>query len=326
MKVGWSKKSKQKDSSEEPETPPLVSPWTNGSALMTKAGIAGMWTCLVSGPLALMLLVFGIFGATEPAIIGTKSITAAEVSQGQSAGEFARGFITAWLRGTRGNEQEVAVYLGGTVPLGLKLPDAAPAISEVNLVSIDPHGPGQWTAVVGVTVGEKTGPLRRFYSVPIKGEEHSYVSASLPTPVAAPTVASAVASQYGAQVSATSTVWQSVAGFLSAVLAGQADVSRFTSPDVQIMAITPAPYSTVEIATVTANREIATSDTAPASGAKLKVMATVNGVTAGGSTTVQYALDLAGRDGRWEIAAIDPYPLAKPGSASDSSNPEGDTQ
>ena len=306
---------------------PLMSSWTYGSALTTKALTAGMWTCLVAGPLALLLLIVGLGGSGSAPSARATGLDSADVASSQAAGEFARGFTAAWLRGVRGQESQVAAYLGGSVPMGLSLPQAARAASEIAVATVTDHGPGQWAATIGVTVTAATGSVRRYFSVPIHGDGVSFVAGSLPTPIAAPAVGAAPTSQYGSVVPSTSTVWQSVSGFLAAMLAGQSEVARFTSPNAVITPITPAPYSDITIASIVANRDLTKTDSAPSSGAQVKVLATVNGTGADATSTVQYPLDLVGRDGRWEVAGLDLYPLDTSGSAATSSDTtEGETQ
>ncbi len=75
----------------------------------------------------------------------------------------------------------------------------------------------------------------------------------------------------------------------------------------------PAPYVAVEIEDVLVDRDISSvNQTDPATGTRVHLLVTA---TATGpdkrQITVQYALTLTARAGRWEITAIDPAPLAQ---------------
>jgi hypothetical protein len=91
-----------------------------------------------------------------------------------------------------------------------------------------------------------------------------------------------------------------VEGFLSALLTGSADVSRYLAPDVEITAVTPAPFSEVSL-----QRWAVT----PVDEGEARVRVAARATSAAGvPRTVSYELGLAQRAGRWEVTSLSGAP------------------
>lgn len=286
-----------------------ASSWTTGAALKTMLLTGALWLAVAAGPLALAGL-WVSSGTTTPA----RAAAAAPVSsttEAQQAAEFAQAFTVAWLRATRGAEESVVGYLSASQNVSIQLPQVAPIVVEPVVVSVDGAGADTYQVVVSASVAQPPAvPVRRFYSVPVvRTAAGSFAAVSLPSPVAVTAAGAAVKFGYPGLIPSSSSAYATVTGFVSALLTGDTDVSRFSSPGSEFAAVVPPPYSAVTITRLESDRDISAADETPKTGARLRVFVTAAAVSAGGSTTVQYPLSLTGRDGRWEVAAVDPSPL-----------------
>jgi hypothetical protein len=91
-----------------------------------------------------------------------------------------------------------------------------------------------------------------------------------------------------------------VQGFLSALVAGSGDVSRYLAPDVEIAPVTPAPFSEVAL-----QRWAVT----PVDEGEARVRLVARATSAAGvPRTVSYELGLAQRAGRWEVTSLSGAP------------------
>lgn len=91
-----------------------------------------------------------------------------------------------------------------------------------------------------------------------------------------------------------------VQGFLSALLANSGDVSRYLAPDVEILPITPAPFTEVALQRW---------DVTPVDDGEARVRVLARARSAGGvPRTLSYELGLAERAGRWEVTSLSGAP------------------
>ncbi|HVQ95586.1 MAG TPA: conjugal transfer protein [Mycobacteriales bacterium] len=201
--------------------------------------------------------------------------------------------------------------------------------------------PGYWAVTVAVevmTVGPRgyTPVGLRCYRVSVQASSDqpaagrsgadtgvdapSYVATGLPALVAAPTRArSWPLARATAPLPAESPPAQTAARFLSAYLAGQGELSRYTAPGTVLGAVTPAPFADISVEQVTPAGQVDTARAAaleaiPADGDRLEVLAEVSAADAGGAVQqLTYGLRLTGRGGRWEVSAVDQaLPLESP--------------
>ncbi|MGB8385561.1 MAG: conjugal transfer protein, partial [Dermatophilaceae bacterium] len=197
-----------------------------------------------------------------------------------------------------------------------ELPAVAFGASNPAVASITPAD-GVWAVTVAVTVSDqRAATARRFYQVPVTVTGGTVAALSLPTPVAGPTVAAGPGVDYPVQLASTGPVAVTVAQFLAAYSAGSGEVTRYVSPGVAISAITPAPYSSVQVTDLRCDSTVDSGEAAP-EGQRLRLLATARAsVTDTQATTVVYALTVTGRAGRWEVEAIDLTPARKPATGS----------
>ncbi|MCO7219527.1 conjugal transfer protein [Klenkia sp. PcliD-1-E] len=289
----------------------LQGQWTGGSALATKAATAGLWACLVCGPIGAAVGVLAVAG--QPAAATPVAAAATDSSAEQAAvSEFAQRFVTTWLTTARGNETALDTFINTT---GLRLAQVPSTVTDPATSSITRTATGDWAVTVAATVtgpsagGEAPTSGRQFFLVAVHYDGGSLIAPTLPAPVAAPTRAQPPSLDYPYTATPSDPVAVATGEFLSALLAGVGDVTRYVTPGVDIAAIQPAPYVAVDQRTVRVDQELGEDTQTPTTGDTLRVLTTADVTSPAGQViAVQYALTLTAREGRWEVTAIDPSP------------------
>ncbi len=280
--------------------------WTGASAVTTKAVTGVLWCALLAGPAALAFH----FTTTAPAPQVVQADTTDPLTAERTAvSGFAEDFVVTWLTTPRGQEKALDRFVADAATI--TLPEKPWAVSDPATTAItSTDQAGVWAVTVAATVyeGKDQLPVRRYFQVPVRYRDTALSAASLPAPIAAPTQAEPDRLDYRYRATITDPVAAAANDFLSALLAGSGDVARYISPGSEISAITPPPYTTVVIEDVMVTEE-PLDGTSPADGTEshLLVSATVT-AQAKQDVSVQYALTLAARDGRWEVKAIDLAP------------------
>lgn len=299
----------------------LQGQWTGGSALATRAATAGLWACLVCGPIGAAAGVLAVVSQPAAAMPATAAATDSSAEQA-AVGEFAQRFVTTWLTTARGNETALDTFIDTT---GVRLAQVPSAVTDPATSSITRTGSGEWAVTVAATVtgpsagGEAPTSSRQFFLVAVHYDDGSLIAPTLPAPVAAPARAQQPSLAYPYTAPANSPVAVATGEFLSALLAGVGDVTRYVTPGVDIAAIQPAPYVAVDQRTVRVDQELSEATQTPATGDSLRVLSTADVTSPAGQViAVQYALTLTAREGRWEVTAVDPSP-AQATSSSDPS-------
>lgn len=289
-------------------------------ALGARAVTAAAIGALVCGPLA---LVVGFTSMQVKPVAAQAVVDHRLTPVQQSTGEYAAGFVAAWLSSTRDNPSPLAAYVASS---SVKLLSTQPwAYRDLTVASVDvTDGSDLVSVVVAANVEEldmesEDGATiwpRRYFAVTVNASEAGLSVIGLPAPVAAPSKADTpVKLAYTESVMASSTAKATVVAFLNAYLAGSGEISRYVTPGSEITALTPAPFQVLEISDLLADTE--PSDN-PNTGAVVHVLATVDVSSAAGQQlTATYALTLTARDGRWETTSVDFTPLAssKPAAA-----------
>lgn len=306
--------------------PPQVVEWSNGPALVTKAWGAVIALALLAGPVALVWTAL----RPEPVPVAA-SAGAAGTAETAAAAERAVELVETWLRAD-GNDQQLIASLT-TAPVG-SLPQEGLTIRDSSVAQVEPAEDGVWSVTVGVDVAEpapgSTPPpggqakgeeaevalvwVRRYFQVPVlvdrtdtewSGPELAVTALALPAPVPGPAAAAEPPDlDYPETISPTSAAGQSVAGFLAAMVAGDGEITRYLRPGTSISAVTPAPYTAVAVTGIKGSHEVTES---PADGDGTHALTTVELTRLDGNkTTAQYVLTLVARDGRWEVAGLEP--------------------
>jgi hypothetical protein len=309
---------------------PQVVEWSNGPALMTKAWGALLALALLAGPAALVWTAL----RPEPAPVAVAA-GAASSAEEAAASERAVELVETWLRADSDDQQLLASLT--SAPAG-SLPQEGLTIRDASVAQVEAAEDDVWSVTVGVDVAEPapgstpapapsggTGradetaevPLvwvRRYFQVPVlvertdtrySGPELAVTALALPAPVPGPAAAAEPPDlDYPETISPTSAAGQSAAGFLSAMIAGDGEITRYLRPGTAISAITPAPYSAVAVTGIKGSHEI-TENPADDDGTHALITAELTRLD-GNKTTAQYVLTLVARDGRWEVAGVEP--------------------
>lgn len=290
--------------------------WTAGDAGLASGARLLMVGVLAAGPVALALQVTSVKAPAPRPVVA-----AADTSTARTAvGELAQAWVVQWLTATQDSASALQQRAGS---ISLSLPTKGWQVANPQVASASAAGPGEWAVVVGadVTAPGQAAAVHRYYQVSVgyseasadRGGDQAQLSVlSLPAPVAGPAQVAAPPTSYGQTLATDGPVGQTVYAFLGALVAGQGDVTRYTSPSAQIRPVTPPLAASVRIQTIAcpvSSTSVAQATTVP-DGTRLQVLVAVDLLTADGQArTSQYALTLSSRAGRWEVADIDPGPL-----------------
>lgn len=290
--------------------------WTGGPSLRTRAVHGVLVAALVTGPAALLLTVGQSALATAPTATPVATVAPPVGGEQAAVGELARQLVVRWLQTPRGEENLLNDLVATT---GLQLASTPMTATDPATAQLVETGPGQWSVTVGVTVTDATAvTVRRYFQVPVRynKDTEAVVAATLPAPVAAPAAAPIPSLGYRYTASLTDPVAVAAGEFLSSLLTGAGDVTRFVSPGTVIAAVTPPPYTGVQLRTVSTDVDL--RGTAASSGlGQVRVLITAAAsITTKQVVTVQYALTLTTREGRWEVSSLDTSPLPSEASTS----------
>ncbi|MFI2361445.1 hypothetical protein [Promicromonospora sp. NPDC019610] len=309
------------------DAPPAVVEWSNGPALATKAWGALLALALLAGPAALVWTALRPAPAPVTAAAGTAS-----TAESAAATERAVELVETWLRADSNDQQLIASLTNA--PVGT-LPQEGQTIRDSSVAQVEEAENDVWSVTVGVDVAEpapgSTPPpadaqpkgeqaevplvwVRRYFQVPVlvqrtdtrySGPDLAVTALALPSPVPGPAAAADPPDlDYSETISPTSPAGQSVAGFLAAMVAGDGEITRYLRPGTSVSAVTPAPYTAVAVTGIKGSHEV-TED--PADGEGTHALTTVELTRLDGNkTTAQYVLTLVARDGRWEVAGVEP--------------------
>ncbi|WP_051432549.1 conjugal transfer protein [Promicromonospora kroppenstedtii] len=307
------------------DPPPQVVEWSNGPALVTKAWGALLALALLAGPAALAWTLL----RPEPAPVAVAA-GSASTAESAAASERAVELVETWLRADSNDQQLIASLTNA--PVGT-LPQEGLTIRDSSVAQVEQAENDVWSVTVGVDVAEpapgSTPPpadakgeqaevalvwVRRYFQVPVlvqrtdtkySGPDLAVTALALPSPVPGPAAAAEAPDlDYSETISPTSAAGQSATGFLAAMIAGDGEITRYLAPGTSISAITPAPYSAVAVTGIKGSHEV-TEDPADGDGTHALFTAELTRLD-GNKTTAQYVLTLVARDGRWEVAGVEP--------------------
>jgi hypothetical protein len=274
-----------------------------------------LWLLVLVGPVIAGVVAMRISGLSHRIeVVGEQTLVELPADSAGAEG-FAELFVAAYL--SFDEDTELAAPLNAsparaedqewlaarTVSLGAE--EIAPGYFAVtvaaDLMAKDPDASEQpsW-----LPVGT------RFYTVGVKETGSGWVATSPPTLVAAPpggTPPELLVERMDGLRDVPG-LEEAVTRFLAAYLAGEGELARYTSPGSPLSAVQPAPFSTVEIVEV---------GSVPTPDGDRQVVARVVGTDDSGRTQVlQYALVVAEREGRWEVAELLPAPPLATGNDS----------
>lgn len=288
--------------------------WTGASATSTRAVTFGLLVCLLCGPLALAAI-FLARPATVPAPVAAAGADP-DVDTRAAASAFAEDLVVTWLTTPRLSEKRLEQF--GLDSTSVTLPGKPWLAADPTTAGIEKSKDGQtWSVTVAVTVALASNEpgQRRYFLVPVAVTDGSLAARTLPAPIAAPATADAGELGYRYRATTSDQVGAAAQDFLTALLVA-GNVDRFIAPDSEITAVLPAPYAQIEVDEILLDRELEDADTNPETGRTLHLLITATAAVDGEhQTTVQYALTMTSREGRWEASSIDVAPLLWESSA-----------
>lgn len=293
----------------DPDEPNEGIEWTGRSAAATKAATLGLWAFLACGPAALVLALMS--GSDQIPVAASTANADQQSAAGRVAvSAFAEDFVTTWLSTRAGQEQRLGRFVGGAS--SISLPERPWTVTNTATAAASQESDDLWAVTIAASVkGQRGAPVRRYFQVPIKFSAGDLVAQSLPAPVPSPPLAAPAALDYPYRANMNGPVALAAQDFLSALITGNGDVSRYIAPTAFIEAIAPPPYTRLTIETVRIDQNLEedlSADVPQGAQLRLLVDATARD-TKITEISVQYALTMSARDGRWEVAQIDPVPM-----------------
>lgn len=260
-----------------------------------RIGATVLWVLVALGALG------GLVALTRPAHAprreeartGSPSST---VSEAWAAAGFGARAIASYLGadGRVDGDGAFAGFVGDSRAADRSPAGDAPAVA---VVAVDRAGERYWA----VTVVARSSGREEFWRVGVASRHGRLVATGLPTPVAAPSVAEqpelAVASS--PMPPGDDPAVETVTGWVGAYACGQGDVSPWLAPGVHLAAVTPPLCAEVRLERWGSQPR----------GDNGLLVVTEAALDPGASERrVAFALSLARRDGRWEVAELLPAP------------------
>lgn len=314
-----------------------LTPWPQANRFGTRALLLLLIVGVLAGPIALLR---SNTISAGPARVDAPADTTAATAEAQArartrAEGAATSLVWRWLSAGQADAEALDALLVYP-PTQLNLPQKRPSPPAAVTVA-DATGSGaSWTVTVDARGGQAGAGST--YRVAVQVDEQAATALTLPgqIPQQPPAPAGRERKDGPDQVSLSTDdpADAAAAGFVQTLLSGNGDLSRWTRPGSELVAIRPAPCSTAQ-ATTTA----ATDPPEPTDGQITDVLATATCRTTTGrittSRTLQYLLTLTARGGRWEVSAYtdtpgsatgqppadSPTATSSTGTGSSSSNP-----
>lgn len=257
----------------------------------------GLW--VVIGFCALGVVAIWLRPAPKaPAVKVPPSSTAAEGA--------AELYVSAWIRAGQVDDAGLRSWYTAGADLRDVVPGTFRSVRTVTVGTPVEIKRGYWSVVVAAeTVSEQGTMATRFYQVPMQNVGANWTAAALPSPVAGPVgVSSPRPLILLGRVDPSDDLASSVQSFLSAMLTGTGDLTRYVTPDASIDPVIPAPYIRVDL------RAIGTRNSDDGHREVLAESLTVD--AAARTQIIQTSLDVTRRDGLWVVSGILPGPTLEP--------------
>ncbi|WP_236725299.1 conjugal transfer protein [Amycolatopsis orientalis] len=267
------------------------------------------WCVIIASPLAVIVGLVVLRPSPPPEAPQSERLLKADEPQG-----WAEMYVRSWLSAHRGDSAGLEAFY----PAGMKSTRAVGTQIPVDTSTLSVWSPrlGAWSVMVAadVLVQQPDGKHRARLvcaEASLVGNGEGYVATSLPTPVACPRTLAAVELDYPETAEPNGPIGQSVHGFLLAYLVGRGELNRYVAPGTNIGAIVPPLYAEVQLLELRTHEPFEPGQAArPLDGTEVHATARAWGYDGLGQvTTIDYALTLVARAGRWEISRIDPVPL-----------------
>ena len=296
------------DTNAEPgaDTPPpgeMVTGSPLGRWWMPKVIATGLWLVIAAA------VVFAGLAWARPVASSTPPpVLLGEEARWDVAG-FAELFVAQFVDAGDGDETLLAPFLSGQAPFALTGADSGGWFaSSTTTTAMVGTGRDRWKVTVAAGLlrrdGESTSYVSlgvRFFEVEVVATDSGLAAVSLPWIAPAPHVGDQVGDDWGRPDIPESgdPLADTTERFLTALLTGNGELGRYAAPGSDLRAV-PATFDTVDL-----DRLASRTD---ADGGRW-VRAWVKAESADSLLWLTYDLQVAERDGRWEIAAMGPEPV-----------------
>lgn len=161
--------------------------------------------------------------------------------------------------------------------------------------------PGYYAVTVAAAQVEDAAVEVRFYVLGVISTSSGWAVSGSPALVGGPTFVDAAEVGTGMRrLDPATGLIAAVEGFVVAFLVGDGDVARYTAPGSALTAVSPPPFSVVEVTEA--------ASTPMESGGQLVVVGVEGTRPSGRIEVLEYWLVVEERDGRWEVADLLPAP------------------
>jgi hypothetical protein len=179
--------------------------------------------------------------------------------------------------------------------------EASPTVVRTVSLGAEELEPGYYAVTVGAARAGDAEAQVSFYVLGVISTSSGWAVTGPPALVAGPRHTDAP--QVGTEMSDLQPgagLTAAAEGFLSALLTGDGDLARYTSPGSSLVAVSPPPFSAIEVT------EEASTSLEPHS--QLVAVDVEGARPAGHVEALEYWLLMDERDGRWEVAEMLPAP------------------
>lgn len=269
-----------------------------------RAMAAGLWTLI-----AVSVAFAGMAWARPVASSAPAPVVMGEETRWDVSG-FAELFVTQFVDAGDGDEASLAQFMGNSAPSSLTGSEKGEWFaSSTTTTAIVSTGSDRWRVTVAAGLLRRDAESSsyvsigvRFFEVEIVETDLDLSATGLPWIAAAPPVGQQVAGGWGTGEVPTAgdPLADTVERFLTALLTGNGELGRYAAPGSGLQAV-PATFDLVELERMATRR---------ADDGSRWVRASVKATSAESVMWLSYDLMVEERDGRWEIAAMGPEPVA----------------
>lgn len=275
---------------------------------------AGMIVALFSCAVVALSTIWGwAFGTPLDVATPARSV----VNRAMLVGTFGQDCVVRLLTATQSQQRGLGDCWAATA--GVRLPTTpatvvdTPGIAAVTLQD-DRGDAQQWSVVVSVSERPFASATPRLacYRIPVLYSRYGLRAMLRPALVNCPGPGADVALSYPVTVAASSVVFGTVNGFVSAFLTAQGSLERYVTPSAGL--VPAATYRSARLVKLVAGQAVPDQQI-PADGATVRVIATVDVVTGQfAPLQLDYPMTLVVSSGRWSVAALDFAPQIAPGA------------
>ena len=304
MRVHRRDASQDEDVTDAPATPDSQRPTALGRWWVPRAVAASLWLLIATA------VVFAGLAWARPVVSSAPpTIVTGETVRWDVAG-FAELFVSQFVDAGDGDEAVLAPFMGNAAPASLSGAESGRWFaSSTTTTAVAETGRDRWRVTVAAALlrrdTETTSYVSmgvRFFEVEIVATDSGLSATGLPWIAAAPPVGEPAADEWGNGDAPADgdPLADTVERFLVALLTGNGELGRYAAPGSGLRAV-PTTFDDVELRRLATRRD---------DQGDRWVRASAKATSAESVLWLTYDLRVEERDGRWEIAAMGPQPVA----------------